>query len=581
MTDDSVVFRQMLAAITALRQTTRQVSSDAQTQVTSLAEIVQEARHAAVDLDEMLGLVAQARGEGTGAGRQLASAKAQIERLMQTVATLSALMRENSGAVVELLRLTRRIDEIVGVVIEVSEQTNLLALNASIEAWRAGEHGRGFAVVAREVRKLADSTRLATQEMDVLLKEVSERGRRTYALVGKADNALLHSDDASKTAGAAFASIETALRGSLVAFGGVEAAIGTQATRADEFGRSAESLMSTVRSHYAAAAENVISVNELEFHTSGLTNRKAEPQKNRLVIASSNAPTSLPGRTLTHLAQLIAQKTRGAVSVDLQIPYKSPRDLELMMAIRDGQISMGTLAASIAGNIIPAAQLTELPFLFESFQHAWTVYDGAFGQGILAGLAGFGLAGFGFVESGFGHFSSADTPIRKPQDFIGLRMRVVESPMYIYLFDAMGALPIPLPSQQLREALKQGVVNAHDVPLANVIENKLYEYTKYITLSGHITTPHLLIANASAMAALGEHHGAVTQAIDETLRWQRDAAKRSEAESLATLASVAQIYRLTSAERAAFVAAARPAYERMKTLVGRAQVEGIVAAARR
>jgi len=111
------------------------------------------------------------------------SGQVSIDRAVEQISNVDKGTKEVGHAITDLEKSSQKISEIVNLISSIAGQTNLLALNAAIEAARAGEQGRGFAVVADEVRKLAEQSHHAAQEITSLIKN-------NTADIGKAVRAM-------------------------------------------------------------------------------------------------------------------------------------------------------------------------------------------------------------------------------------------------------------------------------------------------------------------------------------------------------------------------------------------------------
>ena len=185
-------------------------------------------------------------------------------------------------------------------------------------------------------------------------------------------------------------------------------------------------------------------------------------------------------------ANMVNSRSGGKLAVQVYGSGALGGEREYVEAIRAGTVEAG-IASGVMGNFFPAAMVTDIPYLFPTAEVAWEVMDGPFGQKLAKKLLNdTGLRCLSFAEVGFRNFTNSSRPIKTPADMKGLKIRVMETPLYVTMMKALGANPTPIAWTETYTALQTNVVNGQENPVPTILMAKLYEVQKYLTLDGHV-----------------------------------------------------------------------------------------------
>ncbi len=259
--DLSAISQQLAASSGEISTSMLDISSGAEQQVSRIAEAgtaAQQLRAAAGDnvaaAERVAALGADIRAVAARNGEDVRSALAALLEVRKAV-------RASGHEVGQLALASQSIDEFVVLVKRIASQTNLLALNAAIEAARAGEHGRGFAVVAEEVRKLADESAAAAEQVGETLQQLRAQVERVAAAMAQGVGRVQDVEAVSTAAAGGLEEIARSVQGIEEAARRVAEAAAVNRQAAEEI-EAAAGQVKQQASRHATAAESVTAAAE-------------------------------------------------------------------------------------------------------------------------------------------------------------------------------------------------------------------------------------------------------------------------------------------------------------------------------
>ena len=277
-------------------------------------------------------------------------------------------------------------------------------------------------------------------------------------------------------------------------------------------------------------------------------------------IGYAIASTSHTGVGATTFCDEIEKGTQGRYKCQ-QFPNGSlGGEREMVEAVQLGTLDFVDTSTGPVGNFVPEIKIVDIPFLFRDYDHARRYLDSANGDALLAKFPAKGLVALVWTENGFRHMTNNKRPIIKPEDASGLKMRTMENKVHMDGYRTFGIRPTPMAFPEVFGALQQGVVDGQENPIPVILAAKLSQVQKYLSLTGHVYSPSLILSSPRFMNKLSEADKKVFYAAAKVANVaQRKKVNDDEAAGIAQLEADGMSV-VKQVGSAAFVKALEPAY---------------------
>lgn len=287
-------------------------------------------------------------------------------------------------------------------------------------------------------------------------------------------------------------------------------------------------------------------------------------------------PDTPKGKGAEKFRELAEKYTNGKVKVEVYPNSQLYKDKEEVDALQLGAVQM--LAPSLAKFGPLGArefEVFDLPYILPSKAALRKVTEGDLGKRLFKKLESKGIVGLGYWDNGF-KVMSANKPLRTPEDFRGLKMRIQSSKVLEAQMRALGAIPQVMAFSEVYQALQTGVVDGSENTPSNMYTQKHHEVQKFITLSDHGYIGYAVIANKKFWDGLpGDVRGQLEKAMAEATAYANQISQTENDEALAEIkkSGRSELIELTPEQKAAWRKALEPLYADMASRVGKDTID--------
>ena len=283
-----------------------------------------------------------------------------------------------------------------------------------------------------------------------------------------------------------------------------------------------------------------------------------------LKISNQVSETTALNISLVHMAELLDKKSGGTMKMEVFPSGQLGNNRELLEQLQSGLLEMQAPSMGPLAGFNEAGVFLDMPFLFKDDASAEKILDGEVGDYIFAELEKSNYIGLAWWTQGWRHLTTGKREVREPEDMKGLKIRVMENPLHMALFRAMGASPVPIAYSEILSSLQQGVVDGQENPYMNIKLSGFYEVQKFIIETGHVYDPIPILVSKPIWDKLTDQQKAwLKEAAIEGRDHQRDLTRKMDADIKAELIKLDRnvIIELTPEQKQRFRKAMDPVYK--------------------
>lgn len=236
------------------------------------------------------------------------------------------------------------------------------------------------------------------------------------------------------------------------------------------------------------------------------------------------------------LAEIVAEKSGGKIKIQTFGSGVLGDEVKMIAAVQGGILEMASVTTAPLASTVKEFGVLDVPFLFSTSKEADAILEGPVGDKLLRALEPRGMVGLGWMEAGFRNIVNSKHPVAKLEDINGLKLRTMQSKIFVDSFNALGANPVPLAFSELFTALETKAVDGAENSATVIEDSKWYEVQKYMTLSNHAYAAMAVIINKKLWDGLSaDEKKLLREASIEAGRYERTLNREYDAKAIAAL----------------------------------------------